>query len=688
VTTSELVTSNHLTRKAIIYVRQSTPNQVLSNQESLRLQYALEQRALELGWSKAGLDLIDIDLGQSAASAEHRKGFKKMIAQVALGNVGIILSSEVTRISRNCSDWFPLLDICALRDCLIADRDGVYDPASSNGRLLLGLKGQLSELELRMIHARMTGGLLNKAKRGELALVLPTGLVRDDQRRVVKDPNLEVQARIQLIFDSFLRLKTASKVLRFLNEQALSVPRRDRFGDIVWKKPSMSAIVEMLKNPAYAGAFAYGRTRTIRHESGQIRQRRLPMDQWRFLVHDKYPAYIDWATYESIQTMLKDNHANYKLQSRGVPRQGAALLVGIVYCGECGHKMLVQYKRGLRYICDYRRRHFQGSVCQHIPGMPIERQVVKAFLDALSPVELNAYERAVTAQEKADAELDQAHTQQLRRLRYEADLAQRQYNRVDPDNRLVAAELERRWETALQALEHAEQEHAEQRRERSSRLAALPAELKAAFEALGQQLPVIWEQNLLQLQHKKAFLRCLVDKVVIYRVTRDCIETRIVWQGGATTTLHIPIPVGSFAELSQADEMEEKIVELSRKGKSDEQIAAELAQQGYRSPTRPDTVLPSTVRGIRLKHGILREHKGSDPRHVPGYLTLPQVAQLLGVTQNAIHYYIRNGRILIAKNPSTGLYLFPDKPDTLDLIRKLRTGQLHHVDFSRGCQDA
>lgn len=687
-TTSELITADHLTRKAIVYVRQSTPNQVLSNQESLRLQYALEQRACELGWRKTNIEIIDTDLGVTAASTEHRHGFKEMVAQVILGEVGLILSYEVTRLSRNCSDWYPLLDVCAYKNCLIADRDGIYDPASPNGRLLLGLKGQLSELELHTIQARMTAGLLNKAKRGELHLILPTGLVRDLQGRVVKDPNLEVQERIQFVFDTFLRLKTASKVLRFLDEQSLLVPRYNKLGDVLWKKPNMSAIIEILKNPAYAGAFAYGRTKTVRHQAGTVRQRRLPMDQWRILVHDKYPAYIDWQTFERIQAILKDNRASYdRNKSRGVPRKGTALLVGIVYCGECGHKMMVEYTHGVRYICDYERRHYQGAVCQYIPGAFVEKGVVTAFFEALSPIELDAYERAMTTQEKADEKLDQAHNQQLQRLQYEADLAQRQFNRVDPDNRLVAAELERRWEAALQMLKQVETNYSRQRRKSQSPLEVLPAELKEAFANLGQKLPQIWELDILQPQHKKALLRCLLEKVVIHRAKRDCIQTRIVWCGGDTTTLQVAIPVGSFAELSQADEMEKIIVDLSSNGSSDEEIAEHLAALDYRSPTQTDTVLPSTVRNIRLKNGILQERKGSAPRHVPGYLTLRQVAEHLGMTPNAIHYHIKKGRIQVGKDPQTGLYLFPDNPDTLELFKKFRVGELHGLRFSMEYQD-
>jgi DNA invertase Pin-like site-specific DNA recombinase len=263
---SELVSPTHLQRKALIYIRQSTPQQVLSNQESLRLQYALQQRAIELGWRAEDIEIIDADLGMTGTSASHRLGFQDLVTRVTLGQVGIILSVDVTRLSRNCSDWYPLLDVCGYRGCLIADRDGIYDPGSANGRLLLGLKGQLSELELHTIRARMTAGLLNKAQRGELALALPIGLVRNAIGQVHKDPNREIQDRLELIFTTFLRLRSASKVLQFLNAHNLCLPRRDRFGDVVWKKPTVAAILQILKNPAYAGAFVYGKTRSVRKD--------------------------------------------------------------------------------------------------------------------------------------------------------------------------------------------------------------------------------------------------------------------------------------------------------------------------------------------------------------------------------------------------------------------------------------
>jgi len=679
---SELVTPQHLARKAIIYIRQSSPHQVLSNQESLRLQYALEQRALDLGWRAEDIDTIDADLGLTATTAQHREDFKEIVSRVTLGQVGIILSSEVTRLSRNCSDWYPLLDVCGYKNCLIADGDGIYDPGTPNGRLLLGIKGQLSELELHTIRARMTAGLLNKARRGELALRLPVGLVRQDDETVVKDPHQEVQERLDLIFTTFLRRKSASKVLRFFNDHELLIPRRDRFGDLVWKKPSIAAILDILKNPAYAGAFVYGRTRTTRDPSGKVTTKRLPMDQWRICVKDKYPAYISWETFEKIQAMLKDNYAEYdRNKSRGVPRPGSALLHGVVYCGECGHKMVVQYKGGTRYLCNYLRQQYRVPVCQNIPGDPIDARVVEVFFQALSPIELDAYERALDIQKEADEKIQLAHRQQLERLRYQAELAWRQFNRADPDNRLVAAELEKRWEAALRALKEAQETYA-QRQPNPEPWLPLPTELKQAFMSIGRKLPQIWHQEVLTRENKKALLRCLIDKVVIHRQVQDRIQTRIVWRGGDITSLEIPVPVGSFADLSTAAEMEHIILDLSRQGKPDEEIAEHLTALGHRSPMQTDHVLPNTVRIVRLKHGIFHKRSQSHPRRIDGHLTVPQIAQRLDISAHWVYDRISNGRIRVVKDPETGLYLFPDEPATLEMFKDLKDGKLQNLRFS------
>ena len=680
--TSELVTPTHLARKAMIYIRQSTPQQVLTNQESLRLQYALRLRAIELGWRSEDIEIIDADLGQTAAAAQNRQGFKEVVSRVTLGEVGIILSSEVTRLSRNCSDWYPLLDICGYRQCLIADRDGVYDPASTNGRLLLGLKGQLSEFELHTIRSRLNAGLLNKAQRGDLGLALPIGLIRQEDGQVLKDPNLEIQERIGLVFSTFLRVKSANKVLRFFNEHHLCLPRLDRFGDLIWKEPRVAAILSILKNPAFAGAFVYGRSQTHRDVSGKSKTKRSPFGKWKIVVQDKYPAYISWETFERIQAMLLDNYAEYdRNKTRGVPRAGATLLHGIVYCGECGHKMVVQYKGGPEYQCNFLRQQFQVPVCQRISSQPIDDFVVQAFFQALSPVELDVYEQALKTQAETAQQARQAHEQQLERLRYQAALAQRQYNQVDPDNRLVAAELERRWEAALVALKDTEDRLAFQQ-QNCENPPLLPPELKAAFSQIAQKLPEIWSQEeILPTRQKKALLRCLIDKVVIHHVAHDKIHTRIVWKGGETTTAIVTITVGAFRRLSSAAEMEAVIVELSKQGKTDEDIAQHLTELGHASPKNIQAVLPSTVKTIRLKHRIFQKRSQSHPRHIPGCLTIPQIAPMLGVTAHWIYHYIRSGRIEVTRDQQTGLYLFSDQTETLDLFRQLKAGILKNLRF-------
>lgn len=680
-TTSELVTPQHLSRKAIIYIRQSSPHQMVSNQESLRLQYALRQKGVELGWHTDNIEVIDSDLGTTGATAAHREGFKELLAQVTLGQVGMILSYDVTRLSRNCSDWYPLLDLCGYKQCLIADRDGVYDPGSANGRLLLGLKGQISELELHTIRARLTAGILSKASRGELALTLPIGLVRDELGVVHKDPNREVQARVDFVFQTFVQVRSACKVLRMFNEQELLLPRRDRFGDVVWRRPSVAAILSMLKNPAYAGTFVYGRTRTIRSGPAphQARLQRQPMAEWRIRVNDKYPAYISWETYERIQAQLVDNYTEYdRNKSRGVPRNGTALLHGLVYCGECGHKMVVQYKGATRYICNFLRQQYGVPVCQYIPGDAIDAHVVNAFFAALSSVELDAYTQTVKAAQQTNETIERAHRQQLERLRYQVALAQRQFNQVDPDNRLVAAELEQRWETALRELKQAEE--ADAKRQRSKPVTELPAQLKAAFSAIGHKLPELWQGDVLTQIQKKALLRCLIDKVVIHRVVRDSVRTRIVWKGGDTTTVDLPIPVGSLAELTNGSELETRIITLSQLGLDDQTIALTLTAEGFRSPMRP-TLLPSTVKRLRLEHGIMLKRSQSHPRRIPGYLTVTQIATTLNLSPHWIYDRIYNGTIAMTRHQKTGLYLFPDDPNTLTQFQHLQAGQLQNLHF-------
>jgi DNA invertase Pin-like site-specific DNA recombinase len=682
---SELIKPNHLDRKAVVYVRQSSPQQVINNQESLRLQYALRERACELGWHEADIDVIDADLGLSGAAASHRHGFKELVARVTLGEVGLILSIEVTRLARNCSDWYPLLDVCGHRGCLIADRDGIYDPGTPNGRLLLGLKGTISELELHTIRGRLTAGLLAKAERGELAVQLPTGFVRDPSGVVTQDPNCEVQERIALLFESFLSARTAAKVMRTFIARGIALPRRDRDGEVCWRRPTVAAITTMLKNPAYAGAFVYGRTcQKLSRLPGArpVKSPRPGMD-WRIVVKDKYPAYISWETFEKITAMLRDNRAEYlRTKSRGIPRDGAALLHGITWCGECGHKMVVRYKGGSQYVCNHLHQQ-RVPVCQCLRAAPIDTQVAIAFLEAVAPAEIDALSRARKAQRQADEALRRAEEQQVQRLRYQATLAERQFNRVDPDNRLVASELERRWETALSELRRAEEALARRDLPVPHQSVGVDPHLRAKVVALGERLPAIWADPATRREHRKALLRCLIEKVVMRRSARDKAEVRIVWRGGATTELIAMMPVNSLAALPRYAEMERRICELAAKGLYDDQIVQILADEGHRSPWRGTAVLPSTVRGIRLRHGIKAVHRQTRWPPVKGCLTVTQLAERLNIPTKWIHTQLRRGAIRAIHEPS-GRYLFPDTDQAMHAIRQLREHHIKTVDLTGG----
>jgi DNA invertase Pin-like site-specific DNA recombinase len=655
---------------------------VTADQESLELQYGLAGRARAHGRDERDVRVIDTDLGRTARTAHGRPGFQELVTPVTLEQVGIIFAHDVTRLARNCTDWYQLLDLCGFRHCLVGDQDGVYDPATPNGRLILGLTGLISELELHTPRPRPTAGLLQKAQRGDLALTLPAGRTRDPLGRVVLHPDQEVQDRLRLVFATFLRLRSATQVVRWLTTQGLPLPRRRPRGGVVWRPARPGSVLTILKNPASAGAFAYGRTRGRpaagpEAGAGQPPPRRA---QWKVCLPDRHPGSIDWATFAEVRAMPRDDCSAYdRNQSRGAPRPGKALLHGLLYCGLCGHKMVVQYENGTRYLCNRLRQRYQVPVCQDLPADPLDSHVAAAFPEALTPAELGLYDRAMAQLRAAQGQVDRAHGQRLERLRYQARLAERQYRRADPGNRLVTAELERRREAALRALPQAEAEW-QRRQPQPPPAEASPAELRQALESAGRRLPGPWQGGLLSRERKKAFLRCLVEKVVAHREVPDTLHVRIVWRGGDTTAAGLPVAVGAPSRLSLGADMEGQVVRLARGGKADDGIAELLTRQGCRPPRAP-VVLPNTVLAIRRRHGVLVDRRQSHPRHVAGCLTVPRLARQLGVADHWICDRIHNGLIEIARDPQSGLYLFPDRPQTLALFRQLRAGRLQKLRF-------
>lgn len=679
---SEHITTQHRARKAMVYIRQSSPGQVRNNVESQELQLALKQRAIDFGWPSPCIEVIDCDLGLTGTGMAERQGMQYLITQVAKNEVGIVWCWDVSRMSRNCSDWFPFLDVCAFKMVLIGDRDGIYDPITPNGRCMLGIKGQFAELEMNAIRARLNAGLWNKAKRGELFTILATGFVCDALGRVHKDPDIAIQNAIQNVFDMFLKLGTSGKVLRFFLSNGLKLPRRNS-GELIWKSPSSSAILSILRNPVYAGASVYGRNQSqiIDFQTKKRKKSRMPVEDWRFLVKDKFPGYISWEVYETIQSMLRQNYSEYAWkETTGIVRKGKALVTGLVYCGACGHKMRIQYdqaKNDARYICNSLKMQYGGSKCQNILADPVDEFAVTSMFEALSPAELNMFDAITAEQKQQDATVAKMKGQHLERLRYQAKLAERQFNGIDPDNRLVRVELEKRWENALKELSEAEKD-AQTVFEKENQAVAIPKELRDAFSDLGKNLPEIWPR--LTEEKKKAFLRAMIDKVVIYKRERCTLNMRIVWKGGDTSTKEVWIATNSLKSLPKREELEAKILELTKSGHSDTKIAEILSKEGYHSPQRK-TLAAHSVKKIRQSTGMIRRAIKSGSQVVAGFLTINQVANSLQIERSWIYNMMRRGKLEVEKDKVSHAYLFPDSPKTLKKIAALKAGKIENLSF-------
>jgi len=492
------VEPRHTRLRAVIYIRQSTPQQVLNNQEGTRRQYQLVERARQMGWPDANIRVIDDDLGLSGASSQQRLGFQRLVAAIGLGEVGIVLVTEISRLSRLNSDWHRVIELCAMFRTLIADEDGVYDAQNANDRLLLGVKGTLFAAELHILQARMHGALLSKARRGELVVCLPVGYRRRPDGVAVLDPDEAVRLAVATVFERFAVLRNARAVQRHFLRNGLALPRLiqhgPQAGQTVWMRPAYQMIQKMLTNPAYAGVFVYGRVKR-EVEPGEPPspiERRLPPAAWDIVVQDVYPAYLSFEAYLANRRQLRDNLASFERKSRGAARNGAALLHGLVVCGRCGGRMGVSYGRGdrhRRYECRRAQAEYAAPVCQSFLAREIDRTVAEAFLEAVRPAGLEATIAALHGIEEERRSADRQWQLRLERARYEASLAQRQYDAVDPDNRLVARELERRWEAALAEVGQVEQEYTSRQR---SALSPLSGDEVEQVRRLAADLPALW----------------------------------------------------------------------------------------------------------------------------------------------------------------------------------------------------
>ena len=675
---------HHVQRWACVYVRQSTAKQVEQNRESQANQYRLVQRAQQLGWSEQRIRVIDTDLGQSGQSIGPRQGFQELVAEISLGHVGIVLGYEVSRLARNNSDWYHLLDIAALFGSLIADTDGVYDPRLYNDRLLLGLKGTMSEAELHLLRLRLEGGRLSQVRRGAYRQHLPTGLVRLPDGSVVKDPDDQVRHVIELIFSTFDSRGSARQVLKYLTEHGILLPRHQTSGffkgQLLWKSASEAAVYDILCNPAYAGAFVYGRKQLdpTRHRPGHHASGRLkkPMAEWLHVQQNVYPAYITWEQYLQNQARLHQNAMRYTEQkthqAQGAARDGAALLQGLATCGHCGHIMRVMYKDTQRYACDALVKQFNGEMCMSLHGASIDAVVVDAFFRALQPAQLDALDAVLADQEAERQRLVRQWDEQVQRATYDARLAERQYNAVDPDNRLVAGELERRWEDRLRHLH--ETEEARTRFQQSLPTPSLTPEQREQFRHICDTLPALWRSGQISNRQKKDLLRTLISRVILQRSALDTIEVKIVWVSGHYSTAYAHPPIRCERDVTNYDGMVERIHALWQQGLDDQQIATQLAAEGFRS-ARSTGVSPLAVQKARLdRDWHLHLEQSRNALELDGYLTCKGLAARLGVHRNWVYRHIYDGTIdpqYLVRHPQSKVYLIRNDPEVLEHVRAL-----------------
>jgi DNA invertase Pin-like site-specific DNA recombinase len=643
--TQDKLQASHLNRDAYLYVRQSTLQQVLENTESTERQYALRQRAVALGWPMERIVVIDSDLGQSGTSDEDREGFQRLVAEVGMGQAGIVLGLEVSRLARNSSDWHRLLEICALSGTLILDEDGLYDPSHFNDRLLLGLKGTMSEAELHVLRARLQGGLVNKARRGELKLALPVGLVYDARDRVVLDPDQQVQGSLRTFFQTFERTGTASATVKFFQQEGLLFPRRlrrgVRKGELVWGPLEHSRALQALHNPRYSGTYVWGRHR-VDKVGGRKTPRRLPQDQWEVLIPDAHAGYISWSQYQRNLQRLQENAQSHGADRRKSPAgEGPALLQGLVVCGVCGQRMTLRYHtRAGRltptYVCQREGIEYAQPICQTIPGHVVDEAISQLVLTAMKPVTL---EVALAVQQELEQRLEEAdrlRQQRVARARYEADVAQQRFMQVDPKNRLVADALEADWNDRLRALSQAQDQYEQQSQADRS---LLDEQSRNRILELATNFPRLWNDPQTPNRQRKRMIRLLIEDVTLCKESH--ITANVRFKGGSQQTLEIPKPLRSW----EAHTTDSKVIaEIDRllNHHTIRQITPILNQQGLRSGKGrlfTDRIVIGLCRRYQLR-------KRYDRLRAAGKLTLAEIAEQLHVSQNTVKIWRRNGLLL------------------------------------------
>ena len=665
------ITAGHRSREAVIYVRQSSFTQTQENTESLALQYELRRHATELGWSEQQITVIDEDLARSAASTSGRLGFTDLVAAVGLGKVGIIIGREVSRLARNNSDWYQVLDLCSITDTLIADADGIYHPGSFNDRLVLGLKGQMAEAELHMLRMRLTGALRHKAARGELRQLLPVGLDYDDDGKIVLSGDEAVRSAISQVYVLFAQAGTARQVMMTLREHGLLLPRRKAGARrVTWAEASYPAVHDFLTNPAYAGAYVFGRTRTEKRvgPDGKVvsRDRLLPRQEWEVLIPGHHPGYLGWDAWQDIQARLRANYKAPRGDSGGAARQGAALLSGLIRCGKCGRMMQVGYSGhggdAPRYLCGRGTQLYGTPPCQSIGGFYLHRTVLGQLFQVLEPASLEATARAMADAGQRHRDQVAAFEAALERARFEADRAMRKHDEVEPGNRLVARTLEARLEERLAAVQRAEASLAAAR---ARHPVHLTGQELAWLTRAGADLRAVFDAPAVTNSQRKQLIRAVITEVslTIDRADGTC-RVLISWQGGATTTMTIPLPRRGSGAITTSED----IIGLVRRlaGQYNDTTIAQILGRQHRRTATGLAWTRERVTDLRRSHGIPHcPDNVSGSGHDDRMATVPQAAQLLGVDKTTIYRWLRDGFV-------TGQQLTPGAPWKIRITPALR----------------
>lgn len=648
------IKAQHLNRKAIIYIRQSTLQQVQRHQESTRLQYGLADKAVLLGWPRSDIEVIDEDLGCSGSTMAGRQGFQRLVAEVGLDHVGLVLGLEMSRLSRSSRDWYQLLEVCAIFSTLIGDMDGIYDPSLYNDRLLLGLKGTMSEAELHILKQRMLEGKRAKARRGELGMPVAMGFVRQLSGLIVKDPDEQAQSVIERVFELFERKRTINGVLLELASQQIQMPHRVagglNKGDLVWRRPNRATLSNLLHNPIYAGAYAYGRRPTDPRKKTPGRPSTgrtvAGINDWEVLIKDHHPAYISWSQYERNVRQLQANTA----QSVGVVRKGAALLSGLLICGRCGLRMAPHYSNQVgqyRYSCDRMKIDYGGAACQSLSGLPLDAYVTAQIFKALQPAALEISLAAAEDQAAERQKQQKYWLQRLERAHIDTERAARQYNAVEPENRLVARTLERKWEETMNAELELKTQYEQFLLKQPS---VLSEEERAAIQQLAQDIPTLWQAETTTAMDRQTIVRQLIERILITVIDNtEKVQAEIHWYGGYITQAWLDRPVAKLEQMADYQAMMDRVKALQSQGRSPTQIAETLNAEGWKPPKRRQTFNAPMVRCLLNRQGIQigtqrQQHTANISLEADEW-TLKALANELNMPEPTLYAWIKKGHV-------------------------------------------